>query len=387
MKTVYADLHIHIGRTYTGRPVKITGAKTLTLDRILTEASEGKGIGLLGIIDCHSPEVIQEIEHGIDSGKYRELKEGGIRYRNTTLLLGSELEIYDQSCRGPIHVLVFMPALAEMKEFSAWLAERLKNIHLSSQRIYETGLNLQKKTKELGGLFIPAHIFTPHKSLYGKGVTSSLAEVFDTSLIDGVELGLSCDTDMASRLSELDRYTFLTNSDAHSLGKIGREYNQLLLQEANFSEFLLALKGKDGRKVAANYGLNPKLGKYYRTACDTCGSPLEKGDGVCAECGGKTFTKGVSERLEELSDQKKSRAARPPYIHQIPLQFIPGVGPKTLEKLRKAFGTEMAILHQAEEEDLARVVPPKLAAVIHKARTGQIGLEAGGGGTYGRLRP
>lgn len=130
MKTIYADLHIHIGRTHTGKPVKITGAKTLTLHRILEEASEGKGIELLGIIDCHSPEVIEEIERGIDEGRYRELKEGGIRYRNTTLLLGSELEIYDHTCRGPIHVLVFMPSLAEMKMFSEWLAKRLKNIHL-----------------------------------------------------------------------------------------------------------------------------------------------------------------------------------------------------------------------------------------------------------------
>ena len=84
------------------------------------------------------------------------------------------------------------------------------------------------------------------------------------------------------------------------------------------------------------------------------------------------MTKGVSERLEELSGPKKSRVPRPPYIHQIPLQFIPGVGPKTLDKLKRAFGTEMAILHQAQEEELARVVQPKIAAVIHKARTGQL---------------
>ncbi|MCY8659734.1 TIGR00375 family protein, partial [Bacillus spizizenii] len=234
MKKIYADLHIHIGRTFTGRAVKITGAKTLTLDRILVEASEHKGIELLGIIDCHSPEVILELEEGISSGRYHELDGGGIRYRSTTLLLGSELEIYDEACSGPIHVLVFIPTLADMKLFSNWLSARLKNIHLSSQRIYETGLNLQKKVKEMGGLFIPAHIFTPHKSLYGKGVKSSLTEVFDPSMIDAVELGLSCDTDMASHISELNQYTFLTNSDAHSLAKIGREYNELYVQSADF---------------------------------------------------------------------------------------------------------------------------------------------------------
>ncbi|MBU5263118.1 TIGR00375 family protein [Bacillus atrophaeus] len=386
MKNIYADLHIHIGRTFTGRAVKITGAKTLTLDNILIEASESKGIELLGIIDCHSPEVILELEEGISSGRYRELEEGGIRYRRTTLLLGSELEIYDESCKGPVHVLAFLPTIAKMKEFSVWLSARLKNIHLSSQRIYETGLNLQRKVKELGGLFIPAHIFTPHKSLYGKGVKTSLAEIFDPELIDAVELGLSCDSYMASQVSELNNYSFLTNSDAHSLGKIGREYNKLIMSEANFSEFALALKGRENRGIAANYGLNPLLGKYYRTACEACGEPAVKEGESCASCGGRRFTKGVSERLSELSDQPENLTMRPPYVHQIPLQFVPGVGPKTLEKLKSAFGTEMSILHQASEEQLAKVVSPKTAALIVKARSGKLNVEAGGGGAYGRVK-
>lgn len=222
-----------------------------------------------------------------------------------------------------------------MKLFSNWLSARLKNIHLSSQRIYETGLNLQKKVKEMGGLFIPAHIFTPHKSLYGKGVKSSLTEVFDPSMIDAVELGLSCDTDMASHISELNQYTFLTNSDAHSLAKIGREYNELYVQSADFTEFALALRGQGERTITANYGLDPLLGKYYQTACEACGEPAVSGGTACANCGNARFTKGVSERLRELSDQPEVRVSRPRYVHQIPLQFVPGVGPKTLDKLKK----------------------------------------------------
>lgn len=173
MKKIYADLHIHIGRTFTGRAVKITGAKTLTLDRILVEASEHKGIELLGIIDCHSPEVILELEEGISSGKYRELDGGGIRYRSTTLLLGSELEIYDEACSGPIHVLVFMPTLADMKQFSNWLSARLKNIHLSSQRIYETGLNLQKKVQDMGGRLSPPISLRRIKAYMEKGLNQA----------------------------------------------------------------------------------------------------------------------------------------------------------------------------------------------------------------------
>lgn len=171
MKKIYADLHIHIGRTYTGRAVKITGAKTLTLDRILVEASEYKGIELLGIIDCHSPEVIIELEEGIASGRYHELEGGGVRYHSTTLLLGSELEIYDEACSGPIHVLAFMPTLADMKQFSAWLSARMKNIHLSSQRIYETGLNLQKKLKKWADCLSPPIFSRPTKACTEKALS------------------------------------------------------------------------------------------------------------------------------------------------------------------------------------------------------------------------
>lgn len=91
--------------------------------------------------------------------------------------------------------------------------------------------------KELQGLFIPAHIFTPFKSLYGKGVKKSLSEVFDPAQIDAVELGLSSDTDMVRNIEEIKSYPFLTNSDAHSLEKIAREYNALQLKEATFKEF------------------------------------------------------------------------------------------------------------------------------------------------------
>lgn len=98
------------------------------------------------------------------------------------------------------------------------------------------------------------------------------------------------------------------------------------------------------------------------------------------------MTKGVSERLEELSGTKKAACRGRRIFIKSRCSSFPG-SVKTLEKLKRAFGTEMAILHQAQEEELARVVQPKIAAVIHKARTGQLVLEAGGGGTYGRIKP
>ena len=85
---------------------------------------------------------------------------------------------------------------------------------------------MQAEIKARGGLIVPAHVFTPHKGIYGS-TAPRMADVLDTSLVDAVELGLSSDSSMASYIRELDQTPFLTNSDAHSLGKIGREYNEL----------------------------------------------------------------------------------------------------------------------------------------------------------------
>ncbi|KYG27584.1 endonuclease Q family protein [Alkalihalobacillus trypoxylicola] len=387
MKTYFADFHIHIGRTNSGRPVKITASPSLTLENILYEASQEKGIDIVGVIDCHVPEVLDTLSQLIKSGTCLELDEGGIRFLDTTLLLGSEIEIYDDTCSGPIHVLIFLPTLEAMKQFSDWLKPRMKNRTLSSQRIYESGIQLQQKVKELNGLFIPAHIFTPFKSLYGKGVKHSLKEVFDPTLIDAVELGLSSDTEMVKQIKELNSYTFLTNSDAHSLAKIGREYQKLCLKDASFKEVKLALSNQKGRYIKENYGLNPKLGKYYLSTCENCSQTIninhfEK----CSVCEHPRYVKGVRDRLTELEKDPSLTVERPPYIHQVPLEYIPGLGPKTLEKLKDHFKTEMDILHHVSLEAFDQVISPKISNYIIQARKGMLQVKEGGGGSYGKIK-
>ncbi|WP_274308814.1 endonuclease Q family protein [Solibacillus daqui] len=386
MKEIYADLHIHIGRTEKGRAVKITGSRNLTLNNILETATSKKGLDLVGIIDCHSPEVIEELEQLILAGTATELDEGGVRFKKTTLILGSEIEIYDANCHGPIHVLCYMPTIETMKIFSNWMSAHVKNIHLSSQRIYCDGRTLQQKVQELGGLFIPAHVFTPFKSLFGKGVKSSLSEVFDPDLIDAIELGLSSDTHMVKGIAELLPYNFVTNSDAHSLGKLAREYQKMNVADANFVELKMALKQQEGRGILANYGLNPLLGKYHDTVCANCGEKsIEESPIRCPFCGKQHFLKGVAKRIGELSDPAVQEIDRPPYIHQVPLDFIPGIGPKTIEKLLNTFGTEMNILHKTSLEELQQIIPEKLANTIDAARKGTLGITVGGGGVYGMI--
>ncbi|MBS4173350.1 endonuclease Q family protein [Bacillus sp. FJAT-49736] len=383
MNNYFVDLHIHIGRTKTGKPVKITASKSLTLTNILKAAKFPKGLDIIGVIDCHSPEVIAEIEDLLFSGDLRELEEGGFRFQETvTLIPGVEIEVNDENCKGPIHVLGYFPTLDAIKKFSMWYQTKVKNVQLSTQRIHENAQTLQKMIKSLGGLFIPAHVFTPFKSLYGKGVEKSLTEILDPDLIDGIELGLSSNTEMADHIHELHRYTFVSNSDAHSLGKIAREYQVMKLESPTFSALQKSLHSVDGNEIVANYGLNPYLGKYYQTTCAKCFEP--KTGEICPQCGSTQFTKGVSERIKELSTMETG-PNRPAYIHQVPLDFLPGLGPKTLHKLLDYFGTEMNILHNVPLEELSRVVKPELADMIMHARLGTLPLTAGGGGQYGKV--
>ncbi|MER2108447.1 MAG: endonuclease Q family protein [Solibacillus sp.] len=386
MKEIYVDLHIHIGRTKSGRAVKITGSNDLTLQNILETATAKKGLDLIGVIDCHSPEIIEEIEQLIQDGVAKELEKGGIHFKNTTLILGSEIEIYDEHCQGPIHVLCYLPTIEKMKAFSSWMRSRMKNIHLSSQRIYCDGRTLQQKVHQLGGLFIPAHVFTPFKSLFGKGVQNSLSEVFEPNLIDAIELGLSSDTNMVKGISELFPYSFVTNSDAHSLGKLAREYQKIYVADVNFEELKKALHQQDERAILANYGLNPLLGKYYKTVCANCGEQIIEEDQIrCPSCGKQHFIKGVAKRICELSDSALREIERPPYIHQVPLDFIPGIGPKTIDKLINAFGTEMNVLHKTSLDKLKEILPEKLANAIDLARKGNLPITVGGGGVYGKI--
>lgn len=385
MKSFYTDLHIHIGRTKSGKPVKITASRNLTLTAIIEYASKQKGLDMIGIIDCHSPEVIMEMEELIEQGKMVELPSGGVRMEGITIILGSELEIYDSSCKGPIHVLSYLPTLAKMKEFSNWISNHMKNVTLSSQRLYITGKELQYKVKELHGLFIPAHIFTPFKSLYGSGVNRSYKEVLDEKMIDGMELGLSSDTEMADQISELHAFPFITNSDAHSLEKMAREYQVMAMEEASFAEFAKVLHQVEGRRIIANYGLDPKLGKYHETVCMKCYAPFSETIGICRECGSHKWVKGVAARITDLKDAATT-PHRPLYIHQIPLEYIPGLGKKTLQKLLDYFSTEMQIIHKAPYDKLIEIIPMKVADYVVAARTGMLNLQVGGGGKYGKVR-
>jgi uncharacterized protein (TIGR00375 family) len=390
LRPYYADLHIHIGRTEQGQPVKISAANNLTFYNIAREASERKGMEMVGIIDCQSPAVQQEMRSYLDRGEMEELPGGGIRYHSTTIIPGSEIEVRDPGL-GTAHLLAYFPDLAVMENFTGWLGKHMKNVNLSSQRVYVPAKVLQQEVLGRGGLLVPAHIFTPHKSVYGS-CSTRMEHLLDLDGLAAVELGLSADSEMAGYISELDRYTFLTNSDAHSLPKIGREYNVLQLAEPSFEELRKALARQEGRQVLANYGLNPRLGKYHRTYCADCDSIQEGRETTverCLYCGSKRIVRGVMDRILHIADREPGQPVvpedRPPYHYQVPLEYIPGLGPKKLAALLDRFGTEMHLLHRASPEELAEAAGPEIAAYLLQAREDKLELQTGGGGKYGKV--
>jgi len=367
----------------------MAASRDLTLPQILREVAERKGIEVIGIIDAVSPPVLAEIEDYVQQGVMTPLPGGGYSYDGrTTLLLGAEVETAGPQ-GGAAHFGIWMPDIETMRTFSDWLGERVTNRVLSSQRARCTARELQAICHELGGLFIVNHAFTPHKGLLGNCV-ARLEEMIDPAGVTALELGLSADSELADRFSELAPITFVSNSDAHSVGKIGREYNKVQLAEPSFAEVKRALLRQEGRAVVANYGLEPKLGKYHRTFCLTCDAVLDLASvsgATCSACASRKLVLGVWDRIEAIADRREPvhPPHRPPYHYQIPLDFIPKVGKRTLDKLLDAFGTEMNVLHRATEAQLVDVVGEKIGGDIVRARLGLLPIAVGGGGIYGKV--
>jgi len=390
MNDYFADLHIHIGAGADGEPVKITASNKLTFPNILYEAANHKGLDMIGIIDCASPVVIRDMERMLSEGKMEELPGGGIKYDRLVVIPGTEVESREEN-GGQSHYLAYFPFLENIKEFSEVMKQYITNINLSSQSTGLAGREILQIVDTLGGILIPAHAFTPHKSFYGRSFTT-YKEAFsedEWAKIPAIELGLSADTYLADYLEELSVKTFLSNSDAHSLPKIAREYNCIRMKIPSFEELKMALSRVNGRQVIENYGLDPRMGKYHRTYCLSCEETIIDEEPVmtCPGCGAEDIIVGVKDRIMAISSRGKSisPASRPRYVHQIPLTDVPGVGPATLQVLLEHFKTEMNIIHKISLKELEEVVGLRVAGNIERARSGNARIKSGGGGIYGKV--
>jgi uncharacterized protein (TIGR00375 family) len=391
MNRYFADFHIHVGISESGHWVKIPTSRRLTVRTILETALQRKGLQIVGIVDAMSPWVREDIQQLIDEGSLVLQPGGGYLFHNgVTLILGAEIETCETG-GGMCHSLTYLPDLAAMRDFAREMSQHIRNIGLSSQNAHMPFRRLEGIARSHQALFVPAHAFTPHKSLFGVCTNrlASLLPLGEFANIAAIELGLSADTMMADQMKELWGFEFLTNSDAHSPDKIGREYNLLELENPSYAECALAFRRQSGRGILGNFGMDPRLGKYHNNCCDKCGRIFEgiTESGVCPGCGGTKVVKGVSERIAEIADAPigEHPTSRAPYHYQVPLQMLPGIGGKTLDKLVDELGTEMNLIHHVPLSEIQRVAGRKIAAAFSAVREGTATVHSGGGGVYGRI--
>jgi uncharacterized protein (TIGR00375 family) len=250
-------------------------------------------------------------------------------------------------------------------------------------------------------MVIPAHAWTPWFGVLGsKSGFDSIRECYEDmeKHIHALETGLSSDPAMNWRLSALDKYSLVSNSDSHSPAKIGREANVFDLPRITYDEMCDAIRTKKG--LATTYEFFPEEGKYHvdgHRECNVSMSPDEakKHNNICPVCR-RPLTIGVLHRVEELADRQEGFRPRGavPFEHLVPLAEIlaqvHGQGQMTKAvqedylKLVKYFGNEFAVLH-APEDDLKFAANDRIASAIAGVRSGKLRLIPGYDGVYGKI--
>lgn len=366
----------------------------MTIKNILDYADRIKGLDIIGIVDCASPPVIKELERLLNHEFLINYPDKGIFYQDRLLLiLGAEVEIFVDS--GRAHFLTYFPSLENMKLFSSWAQTWTTNINLSTQLLRVDIQTLVKKVHALEGFILPAHAFTPYKGLLGS-CTDSLYRLEKEKHISfkSVELGLSADNYLADAIPSVRELVYLSNSDAHSLPKIAREYSSFYVNTLSFYSIKNILHGKQKNSLNL-FGLHPQMGKYYRSYCTTCLVTMEKIHPPvlqCYYCNSENIITGVLDRIAHIGDETPEYFNRHPqgkyqnYTHQVLLENIPGLGPKTHQLLLKSFGNEMDIIHHTDIAHIRNMASSKVADWIKKLRDGKLEFVPGGGGLYGKIK-
>lgn len=406
------DVHLH---SHFSRAT----SKDLTLEH-LSKWAQLKGVHVVGTGDIAHPGWLAEMKKKLEpaeAGLFRLKTEftGPIQqevfkacHAPVRFMLAGEISnIYKKGDRvRKIHNVVFLPTFEAVERLQAAL-ENIGNIRsdgrpilgLDSRDLLEIVLEVDPEA-----YLIPAHIWTPWFSLLGSmSGFDSVEECFEvlTPHIFALETGLSSDPPMNWRLSALDRYTLVSNSDAHSPQKLAREAN-VFDTELSYPTIFEALKTGDPQRFLGTIEFFPEEGKYHFDGHRKCGvrwdpkTTLEH-KGVCPACG-KPVTVGVMHRVELLADRDEGAMPeqRHPFRSLMPLPEVLaevfGVRSTTkrvhdtFEMLLSKLGPELTILQDAPLETIERLGGGLLAEGIRRMRAGEVTTEAGYDGEYGAIR-
>jgi len=394
-----ADFHIHS---------KYSRATSKDMDlEALNKWAKIKGIKVLGTGDFTHPEWLKNLKEKLEPAepglfKLRKL-ESEVRF-----ILTAEIScIYSKNNKvRKVHIIVFSPSFEICEKINTQLGW-IGNLKSDGRPIL--GLDVKELAKIVLNssqdcFIVPAHIWTPWFSIFGsKSGFDSLEECFEdyTKYIYAGETGLSSNPAMNWRVSNLDKIALISNSDAHSPAKIGREAN-VFDTEINYFKIIEAIKAKDLNKFLYTIEFFPEEGKYHydgHRVCDVSLSPQEsrKYNGLCPVCG-KPLTLGVLNRVEELADRligiKPEKAI--PFKSLIPLGEIIadvlglGTGTKAVAReynnLIENFKSEFEILLNVSYQDLKSATSAEISQGIIRVREGKVDLIPGYDGVYGKIK-
>jgi uncharacterized protein (TIGR00375 family) len=382
---INADLHIH--SRYSGAT-----SDKMTIASLSVEAPR-KGINVLATGDC------------LHGGWQAEIKtctvidDGTFEMNGTRFILSAEIEDNHR-----VHHLFYFPSFSTVETFKEKIKPKSKNLETDGRpNVDMNGIDLATLAKDVDALIGPAHAFTPWTAMYA--YHSSLDDCYGdlASYISFVELGLSADSDYADTIQELHRLTFLTNSDCHSPHpvRLAREFTRFEVRDTTFQEIKKAILRTGGNKPVLNVGLPPQEGKYNETACISCFTHYTLDEAIKRrwKCScGKRIKKGVRDRIREIATFKEPRHPdhRPPYIYLIPLSEIiaKALGQHTpftqsvtkrWDELITAFGSEIAVLLDADIHEVAKVTIPAIVEAVQAFREHKVIIIPGGGGKYGTI--
>ena len=401
-----ADLHIH-------SRFSMATSKEGTPENLDFWARK-KGISLIGTGDFTHPVWREELKERLVSegnGLYRlrdeYVKEESRKFpgEGTRFVVSGEISsIYKKNGKTrKVHNVILLPGL-EAADAMAQRLEKIGNIHsdgrpilgLDSHDLLEMMLDVCPE-----GILIPAHIWTPHFSVLGaKSGFDSVEECFEelAPYIHALETGLSSDPAMNWRISKLDRYQLVSNSDAHSPSKLGREAN-LLDIDCSYEGLYRAIQTGEGLERTVEFF--PEEGKYHFDGHRKCGvslSPVEaeRLGGICPVCG-KKLTMGVDHRVEQLADRAEGFVKKDgkKYESLVPLPEVistcmgySAASKKVqgcFEQMIQTLGTEFDILRNVPSEDIKSCAGERIAEGIENVRTGNVKRIPGYDGEYGKI--
>ncbi|MBP7497010.1 MAG: hypothetical protein KA792_05035 [Bacteroidales bacterium] len=408
-----ADLHIH-------SHYSIATSKELTPEH-LDYWAKAKGINVIGTGDFTHPRWSKELKEKLipaENGLFKlkddlilrgSLINSDIVFSKTLFILSAEIScIYKKKGKTrKIHNVVLADSFETVEKIQNKLTDYKFNISsdgrpilgLDARDLFELLLNCSENI-----FLIPAHIWTPWFSVLGaKSGFDSIEECYEdlSERIYTLETGLSSDPPMNWLCSSLDKYTLVSNSDAHSPEKLGRNAN-IFNTDFNYLSLINALKTGDTSQCLGTIDMYPQEGKYHfagHSNCGICLSPEDsvKFNGICPVCN-KEVTIGVMNRVNELADRNKpeERQNKLPFYHIIPLKEIlseilgkPATSKHITnyyEKLLNKFGQELHLLLDLSFDEIKDGGEPQLAEAIKRMRAGEIYIKEGYDGEYGIIK-